>query len=176
MTKWCVKCKNRERRSDSNMCDECYMMDYLYQHRSSDIGICTECKNPCPINKSRCINCRKRDQLKRLANKLAVIEEYGGVCQCPSGKCFERNPGFLTVDHIDNDGKKHREEIGGQNIYNWLLSNGCPKDKYRIMCFNCNCGRNAHKGKCPHFMKGDEYETYLMPLDLVIENEENFNC
>ena len=49
---------------------------------------------------------------------------------------------FLAVDHIFNDGKKQREELGHNPsiFYRWLRNHGYPKDRYRLLCHNCNCG------------------------------------
>jgi hypothetical protein len=92
--------------------------------------------------------------------KMRVIAGYGGKCQCPGG-CACAVPEFLTIDHIDNDGKADRKVRGyGVSFYRWLLKNGCPKENYRILCYNCNCGRAKTRDKrCPH-----ETITTIRPL------------
>lgn len=40
--------------------------------------------------------------------KLKIITHYGGKCTC----CEEKEIRFLCIDHINNDGKKHR--VNGQ--------------------------------------------------------------
>jgi hypothetical protein len=102
------------------------------------------------------IHCKsQRDRL--LAE---VIEAYGGICSCR--RCDEVRPLFLTIDHVNNDGAAERRGLGdgpspkskkgraGVNFYRWLKKNGFPRDRYRLMCFNCNCGRARNKGVCPH--------------------------
>jgi hypothetical protein len=74
-----------------------------------------------------------------------VINEYGGRCAC----CGEDEPRFLTIDHIFNDGSK---DLGGKPIkllYK-LQRLGYPKDRYRVLCCNCNMGRQYAGGVCPH--------------------------
>lgn len=81
-------------------------------------------------------------------NKLIVINHYcndNPHCQCP--KCDIKEIHFLTIDHINNNGNKHRKEIGDTNLYAWIIRNNFPKD-LRILCWNCNLGRDKNKGIC----------------------------
>lgn len=75
----------------------------------------------------------------RAALRLETIEAYGGRCVC----CGEDWPMFLTIDHIDGDG--WLEKGKGWHLYKRLKSQGWPKDKYQLLCFNCN----SAKGQCP---------------------------
>jgi len=77
--------------------------------------------------------------------KLKIIEEYGGKCVC----CGENRFEFLTIDHINGDGKQHRKELGANMLYNWLKKNNFPKDNFQLLCMNCNFAK-GHFGKCPH--------------------------
>ena len=82
--------------------------------------------------------------------KAEVFNAYGGfVCAC----CGETIPGFLTIDHINGGGSKHRKEIekgkGGCQLYYWLKREGYPPG-YQVLCYNCNCGRAHNNGICPH--------------------------
>jgi hypothetical protein len=82
--------------------------------------------------------------------KRECFEAYGGVkCACPSGQCFETRMDFLTIDHIDGGGCKHRREQVRGNIYGWLKARNFPSG-YRILCYNCNCAMGHNKGICPH--------------------------
>lgn len=74
--------------------------------------------------------------------KKAVIDAYGGVCEC----CGEKDPRLLTIDHINNDGAGDRNN----DLWSRLRSLGYPKDRYRLLCWNCNSGRSANGGTCPH--------------------------
>lgn len=83
--------------------------------------------------------------------KTKVFDYYSkGVWRCDC--CGEDEVGFLTIDHMDNDGNKQRKEFGRQStsLYLWIIKNNYPK-KFKIMCFNCNLGRDKQKDKiCPH--------------------------
>lgn len=86
---------------------------------------------------------------KRLRD--AVYTAYGNACSC----CGESRRAFLTIDHIFGAGETHRMEITGhrrgrpKNFYAWLRRQGYPQAEFRLLCFNCNCGRER-TGLCPH--------------------------
>jgi hypothetical protein len=95
-------------------------------------------------------NAQKRNELNRVwraALKAEIILAYGGKCRC----CGESEPKFLTVDHTENDGHKHRLQIGngGMTTYRWLRKNGFPKKGFQLLCFNCNLAKSFF-GACPH--------------------------
>lgn len=90
------------------------------------------------------------DRDRRRKIKLEMIAAYGGACVC----CGESNPGFLTVDHIAQDGHLERSIGGGCHLYGRLKKMGWPRDRYQLLCYNCNCGRAKNGGVCPH---EDEY-------------------
>jgi hypothetical protein len=62
---------------------------------------------------------------------------------------------FLTLDHIYNDGAEERKLLnpnmrGGVGLYRYLRDKGFPnKDRYQVLCYNCNCAKDKH-GICPH--------------------------
>ena len=81
--------------------------------------------------------------------RWTVLMHYGGIpqkCSC----CGESEVKFLTIDHVNNDGAKHRKEIVG-NLTQWLLKNGLPEG-FQILCYNCNCAKGFF-GTCPHKQK-----------------------
>lgn len=82
---------------------------------------------------------------KKAALRAEILQAYGGRCAC----CGEDEPKFLAVDHIQNNGNKHRAEIGRGNYYHWLKKNGFPKDNFQLLCHNCNFSKGAY-GACPH--------------------------
>ncbi len=96
------------------------------------------------------VNGHRRISEKELemAYKNAIFLAYGGKCYC----CGEDDIRFLTIDHINNDGKQHREEVGvGRTMTRWIIRNGFP-DNIRLACYGCNMAR-AHAGNngiCPH--------------------------
>ena len=75
-----------------------------------------------------------------------IISNYGGKCVC----CGETNPKFLTLDHMNNDGSTTRpNKRAGYPFYEWVIKNGFPPT-LRLLCWNCNCGRQRNNGVCPH--------------------------
>lgn len=97
------------------------------------------------------------ERYKRL--KDAVFNAYGGYqCAC----CGETEPLFLTIDHIEGDGSRHRMEMTpegqdyrdyrsatGYKTYRWLERNNFPAG-FQVLCSNCNHGRHRNGGICPH--------------------------
>jgi hypothetical protein len=79
------------------------------------------------------------------SHKLRIIAGYGGKCVCCGDKNFE----FLTIDHINGDGKLHRLEVGQSSVYRDLIKRGYPKENYRLLCMNCNFSMGKY-GYCPH--------------------------
>ena len=71
--------------------------------------------------------------------KLAAITHYGGCCCF----CGEARIIFLTIDHIDGKGAKHRKDekiTTGTQTYRWLEKNNYPSG-FQIACFNCNAAK-----------------------------------
>jgi hypothetical protein len=102
---------------------------------------------------TRCEVCVVKQRESRHRLRLEMIQAYGGKCQCPGG-CDIVQPEFLAIDHIFNDGRNHRREIGAGQIsaiqlFRWLRDRGYPKDRFRLLCHNCNAARQ-HFGKCAH--------------------------
>ncbi len=98
-----------------------------------------------------------REKANRLSNrakkkyekncKRLVFEHYGEVCAC----CGESIKEFLTIDHINGGGTKHRKK-DGRKICVWLFKNNFPKG-FQTLCFNCNWGKHINGGICPHKQK-----------------------
>jgi len=78
-----------------------------------------------------------------------VYKSYGGYrCAC----CGETEPKFLSIDHINNDGAKHKREFRirtGEQMYRWLVRNKFPQG-FQILCMNCQWGKRNNCGICPH--------------------------
>ena len=80
--------------------------------------------------------------------KLRVISHYGGPCYC----CGENRLAFLTLDHVDGGGLKHKKDINvvGSRFYKWLENNNYPEEvRLRSACMNCNFA-TRHNKICPH--------------------------
>ncbi len=73
-----------------------------------------------------------------------VLSALGNKCAC----CGESRYEFLSVDHINNDGAKHRKSVKSC-IYWDIEKQGYPKEKFQILCHNCNFSKGAY-GECPH--------------------------
>ena len=80
--------------------------------------------------------------------RAEVIAAFGGRCEC----CGEPEPTFLELDHAENDGAAHRREIGrgSHATYKRVKAAGFPRDRFRLLCANCNQGRQRNGGVCPH--------------------------
>lgn len=98
--------------------------------------------------------------------KLEVFETYGGAkCSC-KGCPEHKHPHveFLTINHINGGGAKHRRSMGGIRVlgggftmggttmYAWLRKHKYPKG-FNVLCWNCQWGVHLNKGKCPHTKK-----------------------
>ena len=82
--------------------------------------------------------------------RIEVLTHYSNgtpKCKC----CGEDTYEFLSIDHIDGGGGKHRKEIRGNNFYNWIIKNSFPVG-YQVLCHNCNQAKGLY-GKCPHETK-----------------------
>lgn len=143
----CVNCGSSELYKGTTICKPCYFKKKEYDNE----------------NRGR-INKVTRNRTKRL--KKEAIDAYGGKCGC----CGETNIVFLTIDHINNDGAKHRRELSGKDkkgtgggtvTYLFLKKNNYPEG-YRVLCFNCNCGRNINGGICPHETQSSEIKLYSL--------------
>ncbi len=95
-------------------------------------------------------NMRVRGEARRKQLRAEMILEYGSKCAC----CGESTWEFLTLDHVNGDGAKHRKEMNrsGVEIYALLKKQGWPKDRYRLLCMNCNFAI-GRCGYCPHTVK-----------------------
>jgi len=59
---------------------------------------------------------------------------------------------MLALDHIENDGYKHRKEMGyrgGIGIYLWIIRNQFPP-MFQVFCYNCNQSKRINGGICAH--------------------------
>lgn len=116
-------------------------------------GLCPEPPHqPLAEGHKQCYSClrKKKEEsfTKRFLLKLETLDIYGSVCTC----CGETRPEFLTIEHLNNDGKIHKKLKLGSGVvfYSWLKKNGFPQNlNLTVRCFNCNCARSSY-GICPH--------------------------
>lgn len=131
--------------------------------RARASGLCVTCCQKKPISgKKRCRLCldaltnryrknavaiRETAKRGRQRLKLQVFEAYGG-CRCSC--CGETEIVFLTLEHTDGGGRRHRKQMGGgDKVYAHLRRTGFPAG-YEVLCWNCNAGRHFNGGVCPH--------------------------
>lgn len=98
------------------------------------------------------VSIKTRAKFKLL--KREVMDAYGGFCSC----CGENMIEFLSIDHVNNDGAKHRRESSngvGSNLYRLLKRNHYPAG-YQVLCYNCNMAK-AMYGICPHCILTSEF-------------------
>lgn len=123
-----------------------YDAAYRLSHKKETVQYQKEYYEKCPEKLKK----KSRDRSRKIRNE--VVEAYGSTCVC----CGETEEMFLTIDHIENDGAADRRRLtgsrtgGGTRLYRELKRLGYPKDRYRLLCFNCNCGRARNGGTCPH--------------------------
>lgn len=79
--------------------------------------------------------------------KDEAFARYGGyVCKC----CGETIREFLSIDHIDGGWSQIQKQEGNRGqLYRWLKRHGYPEG-FRVLCHNCNQGRQLNGGICPH--------------------------
>ena len=75
--------------------------------------------------------------------RLEVLTMYGNKCAC----CGESEEAFLALDHVKNDGSKHRKERGFYGVYKDALNYN--PERFQVLCHNCNHAKYT-RGSCPH--------------------------
>lgn len=83
----------------------------------------------------------------RKNNKIICISIYSNEtmsCKC----CNEKILDFLTIDHINGGGRRHKKQIK-TDLYVWLIRNNFPEG-FQVLCMNCNWGKYVNGGICPH--------------------------
>jgi hypothetical protein len=134
--KTCSKCKQEK------------LLDRFSRSKRHSDGCMAWCKDCCaeyqknyrPVyyaaNKENCDNNTKHSN-RRL--RAEIIDGLGAVCSC----CGETRRNFLSLEHINGGGHKHRQshKYNQRSLYKEIIREGFPRDKYTLLCFNCNCSR-----------------------------------
>ena len=85
---------------------------------------------------------RQKETGRKLREQL--LQKFGKECKC----CGEKLKMFLTIDHINGDGNKHRKGKHQHTVWKEILRDGTDEE-YRILCHNCNWAYGL-LGYCPH--------------------------
>jgi hypothetical protein len=132
--RWCGRCKQYKQKIQ------------FYPNRAYKDGIHVQCKR-CSIKdastEAALIGQRGRGQRERME---ALMAYSGKVPKCAC--CGEKENKFLSIDHINGGGSKHRKSIGHGHFFRWLKVNNFPKG-FQVLCHNCNLAKGFY-GKCPH--------------------------
>jgi hypothetical protein len=115
----------------------------LIRKKRTALGLCILCGKRPPVTEKQCAECNLKIKSYRDSDRIKVLEHYGNKCAC----CGESNSIFLSMDHIDGGGNKHRKGEG-RFINIFLIKNNFPAG-YQILCHNCNWAKYV-QGKCPH--------------------------
>ena len=123
-----LDCFNRKLSGHQSNCKECrkkFPSNDPVRHRATN-KLWRE-RNADKIKEKKCRDyIKERDELKN-----EWLSAYGSKCTC----CGESEKKFLTVEHLNGDGKRHRKEVGtGLNMLKDLRKQGFPKDIYTILC------------------------------------------
>jgi len=89
----------------------------------------------------------KQRKIIREKLKQQIFNAYGHMCN----HCGEIRNKLLTIDHVNNDGGKHRKLVGrrSEDIYKDVIKEYRP-DKYQILCISCNWHKGMYK-ELPEF-------------------------
>lgn len=153
----CPRCKTNKLANGKSRCENCLKIELERFYAKRNNGLCARCGNE--SIKMLCETCSKlrngknKQKLKEIKN--LIFDAYGSICAC----CGEDEKGFLSIDHVNNDGAEFRKKKPGfkkinYNYYKWIVDNNFPKD-LQLLCFNCNLGKALNGGICPHHTRED---------------------
>ena len=79
--------------------------------------------------------------------KMEVLTHYGKDGKCACVVCgYNANVDGLELDHINGHGTKHRRELKGAIIYNWLKRNSYPEG-FQTLCGTCHRIKSINDAK-----------------------------
>mgnify|MGYP001576203514 CR=1 FL=1 len=136
---------NRSAASGGNICRDCR------RKRDAERRAANPEQFRAAINKWTSANRERARFISRRADiklRHEILSAYGGKCAC----CGETQILFLTIDHVNDDGKQqrlHGDHGCSYRLYRKLIREGFPA-YCQVLCFNCNHGRFINGGVCPH--------------------------
>jgi hypothetical protein len=131
----------------------------FHRHSRNILGFSYQCKECAgkvhkkwyKINGSKIKKARRQSNLEldrwksakyRAKLKNKIISHYSNnKIKCACQGCSVTEIEFLTIDHINGGGNKHKRQEnmkGGSGLYKWLIKNNYP-DGFQVLCYNCNC-------------------------------------
>ena len=121
--------------------DNCAEPIYYRQSTHSSDGLCSR--------HSRLKQGKIRQSIYRERTRDKLYSLLGDKCAC----CGEKDRLFFQIDHIHNDGAKHREKVNGKNVHRGTSPDqllGYLKDNpngLQILCANCNYAKHHNGGE-----------------------------
>ena len=146
----CYKC-GQVTADNKTRCEKCSIKDnQIKSERYKDLfknNLCVICGKNQVENQTYCEECvhkrgewykesntRIKNKIERQEESKKVFDHYGNKCIC----CGTKDLDVLSIDHINDDGYKHRKQVGsGATFYRWIIKNNFPPD-LQILCWNCN--------------------------------------
>jgi uncharacterized OB-fold protein len=156
----CVVCGTIPPAAGRRLCQRCLdRVKEVYRERQAQ-GLCAQCGNTAVVHgnsrflcESCCVLSRARYRKRHAAARRQILDAYGNKCAC----CGDPREWGLQLDHVNNDGNVHRRLLAGVNkssvtyrVYSQVIREGFPKDKYQLLCSQCNTGKARNNGVCPH--------------------------
>ena len=166
---------DKERRKQDGICLKCgnkaidgrvHCFTHIKYHRNAakgqrikrlESGLCLRCGKGTPIKNSQCCESCLEEK-RRTSNRcnynlrIETLNKYGGKCAC----CGEDDTNFLMIDHINNDGYKHKagdgRRLAGHSLHGWAKKRGFP-NSLQVLCSNCNFSKLMNDGACSHTRK-----------------------
>src|SRR5437660_7450401 len=157
----CTHCRNQAMPKRSQ-CSDCAEKRRRRDREQTARGICG-CGQPARKNRAKCQRCadthmrwmahpenkkrwRQAVTEKNRQRRIDVLIHYGGKCVC----CDVSELPCLTIDDINNDGKKDRDEVFSGYWWRWIIKNNFPSH-LQVLCWNCNMAKQHYGGGiCPH--------------------------
>lgn len=143
-------CVNRTVTATTKRCPMCKTVKLhqeFYSNRNKLAVYCKPCTSIDVKARYRRLGTQRKNTRERAQSLRAqILKEYGGACRC----CGEDRAVYLALDHIFGGGTKETASGGGSTFYISVRNAGFPKDRYQLLCHNCNWAKHHTGGNCPH--------------------------
>lgn len=144
----CTRCGKKPLTSGAS-CDDCIKKRNSKRITEGEqrrlAGLCDKCGKVPRTHRSLCERCHEvmQKHKRKLEHELRtkVLDYFGNKCSC----CGESHRAFLNIDHINGGGRLERARI---KMYKQILLG--KRLDLRLLCWNCNLGREQNGGTCPH--------------------------